>query len=340
VAAHAQAQGMTGSRKAAIFLAALGEEAASLVLRQLTERDVEALSGELAGLESVEPEVAHGVLLEIAAAGEKTPAITGGSAYVRQILRRTFNEEQCQKIFERIPAMTQKTSASLEGLRSADPQLLATVLQDEHPQAIALILAQFESAQASAILAKLPRETASDVLSRVAQLKQFSPESAQAVSEVLQSKLPSQGDRPRQTYAGLKSAADILNRMTAINSAPLLEVLDKDHPTVAIGIRNLMFTFEDLLTVPETSIREWLTAIDKKTLALALKGASEEVRNYILKGMSSRAGQMLKEDIEALGPVRGKEIAKAQEEAIVVARQLESEGRLVLRPDGDDEYVV
>lgn len=338
MAAHAQA--MTGSRKAAIFLAALGEEAASLVLRHLNEHDIEALSSELASLDSVEPEIAHGVLLEIATASEKTPPITAGTGYVRQVLRRTFSEEQSQKILERIPAMTRKTSASLEGLRAADPQLLATVLQGEHPQAIALILAQFESTQASAILAKLSQETASDVLSRVAQLKQFSPESAQAVSEVLQSKLPSLGDRPRQNYSGLKSAADILNRMTANNAAPLLQVLDKDHPTVAIGIRNLMFTFEDLLSVPDTSIREWLTAIDKKTLALALKGASEEVRNYILKGMSSRAGQMLKEDIEALGPVRGKEIAKAQEEAIAVARQLESEGRLVLRPDGDDEYVV
>jgi flagellar motor switch protein FliG len=338
MAAHAQS--MTGPRKAAIFLAALGEEAASLVLRHLNEREIEALSGELAGLDSIEPEIAHGVLLEVAAAGDKTPPITAGTAYVRQVLRRTFNEEQCQKILERIPAMTRQNSASLESLRSTDPQLLSAVLQEEHPQAIALILAQLDSAQASAILAKLPQETASDVLSRVAQLKQFSPESAQAVSEVLQSKLPSMGDRPRQNYAGLKSAADILNRMTANNAAPLLEVLDKDHPTVAIGIRNLMFTFEDLISVPETSLREWLTAIDKKTLALSLKGASEEVRNYIMKGMSSRAGQMLKEDIEALGPVRGKEIAKAQEEAIAVARQLESEGRLVLRPEGDDEYVV
>jgi flagellar motor switch protein FliG len=336
----AQAQSMTGARKAAIFLAALGEEAASLVLRHLNDRDVEALSGELAGLERVEPDVANGVLLEIAAATEKVPPIMVGSNYVRQILRRTFNEEQCARFFERIPALTQSPSVSLDNLRSTDPQLLSTVLQDEHPQAIALILAQLDSAQASAILAKLPQEGAADVLSRVAQLKQFSPDSAQALSDVLQAKLPSRGDRPRQNYSGIKSAADILNRMTTNHATPLLEALDKEHPIVAIGIRNQMFTFEDLISIPEASLREWLTAIEKKTLALALKGASEEVRNYIMKGMSSRASQMLKEDIEALGPVRGKEIAKAQEEAIAVARQLESEGRLVLRPDGDDEYVV
>jgi len=337
----AQAQGaMTGSRKAAIFLAALGEEAASLVLRHLNEREVEALSGELAGLDRIEADVAHGVLLEIAEATEKVSPISGGAEYVRQILRRTFNEVDCKRFMERIPSLTRQQSASLDGLRATDPHLLCTVLQEEHPQAIALILAQLDSAQASAILGKLPQEAASDVLSRLAQLKQFSPESAQAVSEVLQAKLPSRGDRPRQNYSGLKSAADVLNRMNANHAAPLLETLDREHPTVAIGIRNLMFTFEDLISVPEVSLREWLTAIEKKTLALALKGASEEVRNYIMKGMSSRAAQMLREDIEALGPVRGKEIAKAQEEAIAVARQLESEGKLVLRPDGEDEYVV
>ena len=335
----APAQSMTGPRKAAIFLAALGEEAASLVLRHLNEREVEALSGELAGIDAVEADVAHGVLLEVAAATDKVPAIQAGADYVRQVLRRTFTEDQCRRILERIPALSRSQSVAMDMLRAVDPQLLATVLQEEHPQAVTLVIAQLDSARASAILAKLPQETAADVLSRLAQLKQFSPESALAVSQVLQTKLPSQGDRPRQNYAGLKSAADILNRIGQ-HATPMLERLDKDHPTVAIGIRNLMFTFEDLISVPETSLREWLTSIDKKTLALALKGASEEVRNYIMKGMSSRAAQMLREDIEALGPVRGKEIAKAQEEAIAVARQLESEGRLVLRPDGDDEYVV
>lgn len=331
---------MSGPRKAAIFLAALGEEAASLVLRHLNERDVEALSGELATMEPVEPEVAHGVLLEVVTASEKVPPIKAGSEFVRQLLRRTFSEEDCKRIVQRIPAMLNQQSVSLQSLRAADPQLLSTVMREEHPQAIALILAQLDSAQASAILSKLPQEAAADVLARVAQLKQFSPESAQAVSEVLQSKLPSFGDRPKQTYSGLKSAADMMNKMPANASAPLLEELEKEHPTEAISIRNLMFTFEDLITVPEVSLREWLTAVEKKTLALALKGASEEVKNYIMKGMSSRAAQMLKEDIETLGPVRGKEIAKAQEEAIAAARQLEAEGRLVLRPDGDDEYVV
>jgi len=188
------------------------------------------LSGELAGLERVEPDVANGVLLEVAAATERVPPILVGSNYVRQILRRTFNEEQCARFFERIPALTHQASASLDGLRSTDPQLLSTVLQDEHPQAIALILAQLDSAQASAILSKLPQEGAADVLSRVAQLKQFSPESAQALSDVLQAKLPSRGDRPRQNYSGIKSAADILNRMTTNYATPLLAALDKEHP--------------------------------------------------------------------------------------------------------------
>jgi len=327
-----------GSRKAAILLAALGEEAAGLVLRHLKGHEVEAVSGELANLPAVELDVLNRVLAEVVEASEKVPPVVAGSDYVRQVLHRAFNEAECNRILQRIETMN--APLSLETLRAADPQLLAATLGEEHPQAVALILAQLDPRQASGVLTRLPQEKSSDVLMRMAQLKQFSPESARTVSEVLQGRLQTAGERQRKSYPGMKSAADIMNRIPANTAAPLLEALEKNQPTLAIGIRNLMFTFEDLITVPEVSIREWLTAVDKKTLALALKGASEEVRNYIMKGMSSRAAQMLKEDIDTLGPVRGKEIAKAQEETIVVARQLESEGRLVLRPDGDDEYVV
>ena len=339
MAAQSQ-QALTGPRKAAILLAALGEEAAGIVLKSLGTREAEVVAGELASMKTVELDVVHRVLVEVAEASDRVPPIIAGSEYARQVLRRAFSEDECARILQRIGGMNPQQLPSIDALRAADPRVLATMLAEEHPQAIALILAQLESSQASAILTKLPQERASDVLLRMAQLKQFSPESARAVSESLQARLQTLGERQRRDYPGLKGAADIMNRMPASTSTPLLEAVEKDQPTLAIGIRNLMFTFEDLISVPEVSIREWHTSIDKKTLAVALKGASEEVKNYIFKGMSSRAAQMLKEDIDALGPVRGKEIAKAQEEAIAVARQLESEGRLVLRPEGEDEYVV
>jgi len=297
MAAHAQSA-LTGPRKVAILLAALGEEAASLVLRQLTEREVEAVAGELAILEPVQPEVARQVLQEITDIGDAPAPVSAGGDYARHVVLRAFGEENGHQVLTRVPALNKRTSVQLEGLRMAEPKLLAMLLQEEHPQTTALILTQLEPEQASAVLSRLPDEIAADVVKRVAELKQFSPEMAVAVA------------------------------------------LEQAQPNLAIGIRNLMFTFEDLLTVPETSLREWHAALDKKTLALALKGASVEVTNHILKGMSSRAAQMIREDIEALGPTRAREVTKAQEEAIAVARQLEAEGKLVLRVDGDDEFVV
>jgi len=339
MAAHAQSA-LTGPRKVAILLAALGEEAASLVLRQLTEREVEAVAGELAILEPVQPEVARQVLQEITDIGDAPAPVSAGGDYARHVVLRAFGEENGHQVLTRVPALNKRTSVQLEGLRMAEPKLLAMLLQEEHPQTTALILTQLEPEQASAVLSRLPDEIAADVVKRVAELKQFSPEMAVAVASILQQKLRSFGDQERQKFPGLQSAADIMTRLHTSRATPLLEALEQAQPNLAIGIRNLMFTFEDLLTVPETSLREWHAALDKKTLALALKGASVEVTNHILKGMSSRAAQMIREDLEALGPTRAREVTKAQEEAIAVARQLEAEGKLVLRVDGDDEFVV
>ena len=141
-------------------------------------------------------------------------------------------------------------------------------------------------------------------------------------------------------YAGLRGVADVMNRLEINTAKTILEGIEKDDPKLAISIRNLMFTFEDLLTVPEAGIRELLGQLDKKTLGTALRGASEELKSYIFKSMSSRAVEMLKEDMDVLGPVRSREIQKAQMEAVAVARKLEAEGKIILTPEEDDEYVA
>jgi flagellar motor switch protein FliG len=152
--------------------------------------------------------------------------------------------------------------------------------------------------------------------------------------------MESLGEQNRQSYSGVKSVAELMNRMEATAAGSILEAIERDEPKLAVGIRNLMFTFEDILGLPEASLREFVGAADKKVLALALKGASEDLKNHIFRAMSSRAVEMLKEDMEVLGPVRAKEVAKAQEEAVATARKLESEGKLVLKMEGDDEYLV
>src|SRR5271166_4114243 len=164
---------------------------------------------------------------------------------------------------------------------------------------------------------------------------------AQQVSIVLHKRLEALGEQSRRAYAGLRGVAEVMNRLDITYSKTILEGNEKEDPKLALSIRNLMFTFEDLLTVPENGIRELLGQLDKKTLATALRGASEELKSYIFKSMSSRAVEMLKEDMEVLGPVRSREVQKAQMEAVAVARKLEAEGKISLSPDNEneDEYV-
>ena len=232
-------------------------------------------------------------------------------------------------------------SGRLESLRKADPQQLAKFIEGEHPQTIALILAHLEAKQASVLLMRLPEELRAEAVKRLAQLRQFSPEMAQRVSLVLHKRLESLGEQSRRAYAGLRGVADLMNRLELNTAKTILEGIEKEDPKLALSIRNLMFTFEDLLTVPEAGIRELLGQMDKKTLATGLRGASEELKNYIFKSMSSRAVEMLKEDMEVLGPVRSRDVHKAQLEAVAVARKLEAEGKITLSQEAaEDEYVT
>src|SRR5262249_18783914 len=203
-----------------------------------------------------------------------------------------------------------------------------------------LILAHLNARQASALLTRLGEDARAEVIKRLAGLRQFSPEVAQKVSVSLHKRLEALGEQSRRGYAGLKGAADLLNQMDPNTGKAILEIIERDDPQMALGIRNLMFTFEDLLGVPEAGVRELLGQLEKKTLALALRGASEELKNLIFKSMSSRAVDMLKEDMEVLGAVRTKDVNQAQREIVDLARKLESEGKLVLTAESQDEYVV
>jgi flagellar motor switch protein FliG len=254
-------------------------------------------------------------------------------------LVKAFGKDGASDLLRQISQAAEVGGDKLDSLRKADPQQLAKFIEGEHPQTIALILAHLESKQASTVLMRLPAELRAEPIKRLAQLRQFSPEMAQRVAVVLHKRLEALGEQSRRAYAGLRGVADLLNRLDVAAGKTILESIEGENPTLALSIRNLMFTFEDLLTVPEAGIRELLGQMDKKTLATALRGASEELKNYIFKSMSSRAAEMLKEDMEVLGPMRSKDITNAQLETVSVARKLEAEGKLVLTPETEDEFV-
>jgi flagellar motor switch protein FliG len=174
----------------------------------------------------------------------------------------------------------------------------------------------------------------------MAQLRQFSPEMAQKVSMVLHKRMQSLGEQSRRAYAGIQGVAELLNRMDPATGKVILESIERNDPGLTMSIRNLMFTFDDLLGVSDAGIRELLSQVDKKTLSMALKVVPDELRDHIFKTMSGRAVQMLKEDMEVLGPVRARDVTKAQQEVVALARKLEAEGKMVLKAEGEDEYVV
>jgi len=329
-----------GMRKAAVLLVLLGEDIASQIYRHLPQEDLEQLTKEIAELEYIDSETALSVLEEYhRMALTQDYLAQGGTDYAQKLLVKAFGDDGAQQLLRQVSRAAEMSVNKLGSLQKADPQQLAKFLESEHPQTIALTLAHVDSKQASELLMRLPEALRAETIKRMAQMRQFSPEIAQKVSLALHKRLQALGEQHRRAYAGFQGVADLLNHMDPVQAKLILETIEKDDAKVALGIRNLMFTFQDLLGVPEAGIRELLGQLDKKSLALALRGATEELKAYIFKSMSSRAVEMLKEDMEVLGPVRSRDMIKAQQETVAVARKLEAEGKISLGGD-EDEYVV
>lgn len=339
--ASAVSTSLPGVRKAAILLVVLGEDAASRVYQNLPERDLEDLTQEIAELNYIDPQTALTVLQEYHRLTVTQDYVAvGGTDFAKKLLIKAFGEETARTLLSQISLAVERNATKLDSLRKADPQQLAKFLELEHPQTIALILAHLDPKQASILLLKLPETMRAETIKRMAQLRQFSPEIAQKISMSLHKRLQALGEQHRRAYAGLQGVADLLNRLDPVSSKQILEAIEAEDPNIALGIRNLMFTFQDLMGVPEAGIRELLGQLDKKTLAVALRGAPEELRTYIFKCMSTRAADMLKEDMEVLGPLRARDVMRAQQEAVQIARKLEAEGKISLGGEGDDEYVL
>ncbi len=336
----AAAQRMDGTVKAAVLLVLLGEETASQIYRHLAEHDLQQLTQAIAELEYVDPATAVSVLEEYhRMALTQDYLAQGGTEYANKLLVKAFGDDGARQLLRQVSHAAEMSASKLDSLQKSDPQQLAKFLEPEHPQTIALILAHLDAKPACELLMRLPETLRAESIKRMAQLRMFSPEIAQKVSMALHKRLEALGEQHRRAYAGFQGVADLLNRMDPNQAKVILESIEKDDPKVALSIRNLMFTFQDLLGVPEAGIREWLGQLDKKTLALALRGANDELKNYIFKSMSSRAVEMLKEDMEVMGPVRARDVSQAQQEAVAVARKLEAEGKISLGGD-EDEYVV
>jgi flagellar motor switch protein FliG len=330
---------LSGLRKVAILLTVLGEDCAAAVFRDLNEQELQKVADEVAGLGPIPAEVSLQVFEEyLQMTKAQDYLVQGGYDLARRVLIKAFGEAEAQAILQRLTKS--RDLKPLEALQRADPQKLARFLEAEHPQTIALMLGQLGDRQASALLMSLPSETRARAVKRLANLRRFSPEMAEKVSFALNQRLKAVGEQGKRTYSGFQSAADIMNSIDTTVAQEILASIENEEPQLAISIRDLMFTFEDFLQVGEAHIRELAGVIDKRSLAMALKGTNEELKNHFFRTMSSRAVEMLKEDIEELGAVRGKDVIKAQSEIVAIARQLESEGKIVLKGEANEEFLV
>jgi flagellar motor switch protein FliG len=328
-------------RKAAVLLVAVGEGLAKAILRTLPEADVQRLTEELADLRGVTPELSGEVLEEFWELLEtQNFMVHGGLDYTRRLLIETFGKEHAADLLVLVRHSQEESQGNLAKLQRTDPQQLGKLLDSEHPQTIALVLAHLDPQRASQVLDNLSEEHKVVSIQRLAEMRQFSPEMAQKVAHILHRRLESVGDTVRKSYSGFKAVADLLNRLNADDSKKILETIEEGQPELALNIRNLMFTFEDLVTVPPATIREIVSGVDKRQMALALRGAKEELRAQIFKSMSSRAVEMLKEDMEVLGPVRSREVAQAQQEILNLARRMETEGKVILKMETGDEMLA
>lgn len=330
-----------GIRKAAVLMIILGDQISAEMLRQLDEEEVQAIGHEVARITSISNDQAEGVLEEFYQMSMAHDyVLKGGIDYAKKMLMNAFGPEHARKLVDRLVKTLGSEMASFDTLQKADPQQLAKFIHNEHPQTIALILSHLNASQAAGLLISLPQEMRADVALRMAHLDQISPLIVSKIAAIIGQRLKSLGELNRESYGGVRAVSEMFNRMDSGTSKDILEAIEQNDPKLVEGIRHLMFVFEDLLLLSQDAIKEMLGKVDRKVLTVALKGTSDQLKNHILQLMSQRGAEMLREDLEALGPVKIKEVEAAQQQIIAVIRQLEAEGTISLKGTVGEQYVV
>jgi flagellar motor switch protein FliG len=332
---------LSGAQKAAIFLLQMGKDRSAKVLQALKESEVEELLTEIARLEGVDANIADEVLDEFRdLAAARRYFTQGGMSFAAEILEASMGSGKARDVMDRLSASL--VELPFEFLRRADPRQILTYLQDEHPQTIALVMAHMHADHAAMVLGGLPEQLQGDVAHRVATMDRTSPEVINLVEEVLERRLSSVIQTSDFSAAGgVQPLVDILNRSDRATERLILEGLEIRDMDLAEEVRSRMFVFEDIVTLDDRSVQMVLREVDAKQLAVALKGVRDDVRQKIMRNMSSRASTNLAEEIDVLGPVRLKSVEEAQGDIVRVIRALEEAGQIVItRGAGNDEFVV
>jgi len=329
-----------GPRKAAILLASLSEESIAAMLQKLSESEVRQVIRELSTLSSVSREERTAVLQEfVERASPQYALCAGGFERARSVLLSAFGPETGKHLVEDLTQSIHPEPAPIEVLRKADPDHLAKIIHAEHPQVIALVLCQLDTAPAAQLLEALPSALRPEIARRAAALDQIAPEVLERIAKSIVSRLSAASSSGLQSSGGVRTVAELLNRMDPSATTEILTSIAADDTNLDQSIRYLMFVFEDFLKLRPEALRTLLGRLDKKLLTVALKGSSPALKKHFTSLMSTRAAEMLNEDMQALGPVRIKDVEEAQQKIVAMAKQPQAEGLISLQSGGSEEFV-
>lgn len=328
-----------GLQKAAILLIVLGPEKSATIFKHLKEEEIEELTLEIANTRSITPQIKDEIIKEFYEICLAQQYISeGGIGYAKELLEKALGAEKAMDVIGKLTASLQVKP--FEFIRKTDASQLLNFIQDEHPQTIALIMSYLPSQQASIVLSALPPDKQADVAKRIAMMDRTSPEVVKEVEKVLESKLSSLVNQDYTVIGGVDAIVEVLNTVDRGTEKHIMETLEIEEPELADEIRKKMFVFEDILLLDDRAIQRVLRDVDNNDLAIALKGANDQVQTTIFNNLSKRLAVMIKEDMEFMGPVRMKDVEEAQQKIVNIIRKLEDSGEIVISRGGGDEIVV
>jgi len=332
-------KGLKGREKAAVLLVSLGPEVASKIYKNLDESTIEMLTMEIAGLRKIQSSQREEVLREAQELLLAKEYMTqGGVDYAKKLLEASLGPERAQEILRRITASLQVRP--FDFIRQTDPQQILAFVQNEHPQTIALIISYMEPKQAAQVMGGLPPNLQVEVAKRIASMERVTPEVLREVERVLERKVSTVLSQDFTIAGGLDALVAIINNADRATERNIMEKLEEEDPELAEEVKKRLFVFEDILGLDDRSLQRVLRDVDMKDVALALKGASEALREKFFKNLSKRAVEMLKEDMEYMGPVRVRDVEEAQQKIVNVIRALEEAGEIVIARGGEEELIV
>jgi flagellar motor switch protein FliG len=336
--ATAHVQALNGIQKAAILMIALGSENSARVVQNLSDMEIDILTLEMSNVGKITSEQRDSVVEEFHQMCLANDYISyGGVEYAREVLERALGEQRAFEIISRLASNLNMRPFDL--VRRTDPKQLFSFIQGEHPQTIALIMTHLPPDRAATLLASLNQDRQADVAKRIATMGRTSPEVLKEIEKVLERKISNLAPADYTSSGGIQSIVDVLNRTDPGTVKVVMDDLEMEDPDLAEQIKRQMFVFEDIITLNDRGIQLVLREVETKDLALALKGSNSEVLQKIMANMSSRAGQMLRDDMEFMGPVRLRDVEDAQQRIVKVIRILEESGAIVISRGGVDEIV-